>query len=286
MSASAPREVVDAHQHLWKPSEFSYSWLEGLPALNRDFLYEDYLAAIAKTPIRKSVFVECDIDSPLQLEEVEWVSRYAALSGSSIAGMVASCRPEEAGFESYLEKLQSFPLVKGLRRVLHVAPPGVMESSLFAENIAKLANYAYTFDLCVLPAQLPTIFKLVSANPGVTFILDHCGVPDIKSNELDPWRENLRQLASCLNVYCKISGLVAYADPSSCDATTLKPYFDHAVECFGAQRILWGGDWPVCTLATTLERWWEITETLTQSWSESDSTNLFSATAKKVYRLA
>ena len=276
--------LVDTHQHLWDPRQIPCSWCAGIPALNRSFNLDDYRSASACTAISKSVFVECDVDDPYQLAEAELIQRLAE-QNPLIAGMVASGRPENPGFPSYLEKLTALTKLRGLRRVLHVVPDAVSRQSLFRENLQRLPAYNLTFDICALARQLPVARELVDACPKVTFILDHCGVPDVKARAFDPWREEIRALAERANVNCKISGLVAYADPTSWTTADLRPWVEHVIECFGWNRIVWGGDWPVCTLSSTLSRWVATAHELTAGATTGERANFFHLNAERLYRV-
>lgn len=277
--------LVDTHQHLWDLERFPYSWTEGIPALHRSFLVDDYHAAAADSGITKSVFVECDVDPPHLLDEARWVSGLAT-ANPSIAGMVASCRPDEDGFEAHLEALGELPLVRGLRRVLHTQPDELSRRSKFREHLERLPAHDYTFDLCVLSRQLPVAIELVRGCPGVRFILDHCGVPDVKGGGLDPWRDQIRTLADCDNlVACKLSGLVAYADPDGWTVDDLRPWFEHAIDCFGWDRVVWGGDWPVCTLSASLSEWVDATRSMVAGASDDERARLFHRNAERIYRV-
>lgn len=277
--------LVDTHQHLWDLERFPYSWTEGIPVLHRSFLIDDYLEASADAGIAKSVFVECDVDPPHLVDEARWV---AGLAGAhpTIAGMVASGRPESDGFEAHLETLEELPLMRGLRRVLHTQPDELSRQSKFRENLRRLPAHGFTFDLCVLSRQLPVAIELVRSCPEVDFVLDHCGVPDVKGGEMDPWREDIRTLAGCGNVVaCKVSGLVAYADPEAWTVDDLRPWFEHVIDCFGWDRVVWGGDWPVCTLSATLSEWVDATRRLTAGASDDERGLLFHRNAERIYRV-
>src|SRR6266436_1788713 len=132
---------------------------------------------------------------------------------------------------------------------------------------------------CLLPF---VSFRVV---PDVTFILDHCGVPRVKEKILDPWRSDLREIANFPNVLCKISGLIAYADPHHWTAEDLRPYVDHAIECFGWDRVMFGSDWPVCTLSASYRQWVDALVSLTRSAGEANQKKLFHDNAIRVYRL-
>jgi predicted TIM-barrel fold metal-dependent hydrolase len=276
--------LVDTHQHLWDLKQFPYSWCAGIPALNRSFLFEDYSKAAAGLGITKSVFMECDVDEPHAVDEARHVQALAERH-PLIAGIVASGRPEHEGFRAHLEQLAKLPKVRGVRRVLHTQPDALSQSPRFAENLRLLPEFGFTFDLCVLTRQLPLALALAQGCPKVTFILDHCGVPEVKARVLDPWREHIRLLADRPNVVCKISGLVAYADPAKWKADDLKPYVDHALASFGWDRVVWGGDWPVCTLSATLAQWVTATRTLTQHATDEQRAQLFHRNAERIYRV-
>jgi predicted TIM-barrel fold metal-dependent hydrolase len=277
-------DLIDTHQHLWDLKRFPYSWCASIPALNQSFRLEDYVRASSGLGITKTVFVECDVDDPHALEEAR-VIQSVADEHVSIAGIVASARPEREGFRDHLEQLVRLKKVRGIRRVLHTQPDDLPQRAGFGENLNLLPDFGLSFDLCVLARQLPQAIALVRRCPKVSFILDHCGVPDIRSGAMDPWRAHISDLADFPNVVCKISGLVAYADPKTLTPDVLKPWFEHVVSRFGWDRLVWGGDWPVCTLSTSLAEWVRATRELTQAASESDRARLFHANASRVYRL-
>ncbi|BET68336.1 amidohydrolase [Opitutales bacterium ASA1] len=277
--------LVDTHQHLWDLEQLPYSWTDGIEKLRRSFRFDDYLAAAANTGITKTVFMECDVDEPHALAEARHVQGLAETE-PLICGIVASGRPEQEGFADHLDALSELPKLRGLRRILHTRPDALSQSSLFREHIRMLAGRDLTFDLCLLARQLPVGMDLVRACPDTTFILDHCGVPDVKSGVLSPWREYIREFAALPNVAaCKISGIVAYADPGTWTTEDLRFWFEHVIECFGWDRVVWGGDWPVCTLSSSLARWVETTRTLTAGASESERARLFHLNAERIYRV-
>jgi len=275
--------LVDTHQHLWDAAVIPCSWCAAFPTLNRRFGLEDYAAAAQDCAITKTVFVECDVDDPNQLAEAESIQRLAE-QHPLITGLVASGRPENPGFPAHLGRLSGLAKLRGLRRVLHVVPDAVSQQPLFRENLRRLAALGLTFDLCVLARQLPLARELADACPAVTFILDHCGVPDVKARALDPWREEIRALARRPNVHCKISGLVAYAGPGWTVAD-LRPWVEHVIACFGWDRLVWGGDWPVCTLASSLGGWVAASHELTAGCTPEQRAKLFHLNAERLYRV-
>lgn len=278
-------KIVDTHQHLWDKDLFHYAWLEPLPILDRSFRLRDYSDASRGLEIAKTVFVECDVDEAQALEEASHVLRLADNPDNRIAGVVASGRPEKDGFKAYLDEVTGHPKLKGIRRVLHTHPDELGRGKTFIENVARLPTYGLSFDLCVLARQLPVALNLASQCPDVAFVLDHCGVPDVKNQALDPWRAQIRELSSLANVSCKISGLVAYANPANWQAGDLRPFVDHVIECFGWGRVMFGSDWPVCNLTASYQRWVAALLSLTHAAGEDNQRKLFHDNAIRIYRL-
>jgi len=277
--------IVDTHQHLWDLDLFRYAWLQQLPDLNRSFRMNDYLAATNGLAIEKSVHLEADVDEPFMLEETMHLLRLADCSDNPLEGVVACGRPESKEFKTYVEKIAGHSKLRGIRRVLHTRPDDLGQSETFIENVCSLSGYGLSFDICVLARQLPIAIRLVSQCPDVTFILDHCGVPQVRDKILDPWRSLIREIAKFPNVFCKISGLIAYADPNNWTAEDLRPYVHHAIECFGWDRVMFGSDWPVCTLSASYRQWVDVLLSLTRSAGAANQKKLFHDNAIQVYRL-
>ena len=280
------QKIVDAHQHLWDLDLFHYAWLKDLPVLNQSFRMNDYCDATKGLAIEKSVHLEADVDEPFMVDETKHVLRLADRSDNPLEGVVACGRPESKDFKTYLERILGHPKLKGIRRILHTQPDDLGQSETFIENVNSLAGYGLSFDLCVLARQLPLAIRLVSRCPEVTFLLDHCGVPQVREKILDPWRANIHAIAKFPNIFCKISGLVAYADPHHWTVEDLRPYVDHAIECFGWDRVMFGSDWPVCTLSASYRQWVDALASLTRSAGEVNQKKLFQENAIRIYRLA
>jgi predicted TIM-barrel fold metal-dependent hydrolase len=285
-SLETTMKIVDTHQHLWDKDLFHYSWLEPLPNLDRSFRITDYRDATHGLEIDKSVFVECDVDESQVMDEALHVLALANDAGNRIAGIVASGRPEKEGFKAHLDNLAAHPKVKGVRRILHTHPDELGKGKTFIDNVRSLAGYNLSFDICVLARQIPVAINLVKSCPETQFILDHCGVPEIKDQKLEPWREHIGEISGFPNVACKISGIVAYADPVNWKAEDLQPFVDHVIECFGWDRVMFGSDWPVCNLTANYTRWVETLRSLTSSAGEANQRRLFSDNALRIYRLS
>ncbi|WP_428651434.1 amidohydrolase family protein [Roseibium sp.] len=277
--------IVDTHLHVIDRSALDYPWLTGIEPLNRDWTYDAYARDARRAGISATLHMEVDVAETLIEAETAYVGSLASQPDSLIRGAIASCRPEEDGFAAYLERQQANPLAKGFRRVLHVMPDELSDQPLFRENLKRLGGTGLTFDLCVLPRQLDRAMQLADLAPDVTFILDHCGVPDIAADERQPWQDRVTELAKRPNVCAKISGIVAYADPETWVADTLRPYAEHVIRSFGWERVVWGSDWPVCTLGGGLLAWVAATHALLEGVSDDERTKLLSGNAKRIWGL-
>ncbi|MBO9099839.1 MULTISPECIES: amidohydrolase family protein [unclassified Rhizobium] len=277
--------LFDSHLHIVDRTRLNYPWLAGSGALNRDSLYDDYALEAKRCGITGVLHMEVDVD-PSDIEpETEYVRELGARSDSLIRGAIAACRPEDADFPGYLERVLADPFVKGLRRVLHVVPDELSTLPLFRENLSLMAGTRLTFDLCVLPHQIEHAIALIDLNTEVRFILDHCGVPAIKDGPSEVWQNGIREIARRQNVSVKISGVVAYADPQSWTVETLRPFIEHSIASFGWDRVIWGSDWPVCTLGGGLSTWVAATHALIAGCSESERARLYRQNAQRLWNL-
>jgi len=248
--------IVDSHLHFWDPRVLPYPWLEEVPPLNRPFLPADFDQARGPVDVERIVFIQSETDRARSLEETEWVSSLAQ-ADPRIAGIVAWAPLEsgEAALEN-LEALAANPMVKGIRRMIHLEPDEdfcILPD--FVRGVRLLSRFHWTFDLAVRPAQMENALSLARQCPEVRFVLDHAGKPDVRHRIDKPWRDRLKDLSRLPNVWCKLSGLATEADGDAWKQEDLKPYIDKTVECFGFDRILFGGDWPVA--ATGYARWVE-----------------------------
>jgi L-fuconolactonase len=284
MTRNSPA-IVDAHVHLWNPERFRYSWLDGLPPLNRTMLPEDFADATASTGISKFIFVECGCEPAQSLQEVDWMAGLAE-THPQLKGIIAHA-PLERGkaILADLESLAGRPLVKGVRRNLQAENNDFFKRPALVEGLKLLPGFNFTFDLCIRADQLPAASELVRSVPQVTFVLDHFGKPPVRDKSFEPWARNLRALAGAPNVVCKISGLTTEANWVEWQRADLEPYFDHALACFGLHRVMFGSDWPVATLATTYQRWIETVLDLFSFANERERAQLFQTNAERIYRV-
>lgn len=277
--------IIDTHLHVIDKTALRYPWLAGEPALDRDFSYEEYAREARRVGISKSMHMEVDVAAADIEAETDFVQRLAGKPGSGIVGAISACRPEDDGFAAFVERQLANPIVKGFRRVLHVVPDDVSEDARFRAGLKRLGGTRFTFDLCVLPRQMPRVIELVDLAPDVQFVLDHCGVPDIKGGDFETWRGNVSEIAMRPNVTGKISGVVAYADPERWSLDQLRPYVEHTIGAFGWDRVVWGSDWPVCTLGGGLSTWVAATQALVAGASADEKARLLSGNAMRIWRL-
>jgi predicted TIM-barrel fold metal-dependent hydrolase len=277
--------IVDTHLHLIDRDRLRYPWLAAVAPLDRDFSYDLYALEARRCGITDVLHMEVDV-APDDIEaETRNVAGLAARPGSLLRGAISSCRPEEDGFAAFLERQLADPFVRGFRRVLHVVPDEVSEGAVFRDNLRRLSGAGRPFDLCVRPDQIDKAIALADLAPDIPFVLDHCGVPAIKDRAEHPWREKIAEIARRPNVVVKISGVVAYADEATWTLADIRPYVEHAIACFGWDRVVWGSDWPVCTLTASLSTWVAATHAITLGCSNDERNRLLNANARRVWRL-
>ena len=278
--------IVDSHVHLWDPAKLRYPWLESLPALNRPFLPLDLLTAVGETRLEKIIFVEAGSEPSSNLAEVDWVCALAKQE-PRLRGIVAHAPVEQGeAVRADLAKLASRPLVKGVRRNLQSEHDNdFCTRPNFVAGVKLLAEHHFTFDLCIRAGQLSGVTKLARRIPEVTFVLDHLGKPNVRERLLEPWSRDLKNFAVLPNVVCKISGLATEADWKTWQPADLKAYLETAADCFSFDRLIFGSDWPVATLATTYQRWHDTVQNVFSTASASDLEKLFKTNAERTYRV-
>jgi len=278
------RPIIDSHVHFWQPDYLRYEWLANLPTINRPYQPQDLSQAAAGIDVQSIVFVQADCVPEDGLKEVAWVSDLAQKE-PRIQAIVAYA-PLEQGAEvsTYLEQLAGFPLVKGVRRLIQSEGPGFASQPDFIRGVQRLAEFDFSFDICVIHHQLIDTLQLVEACPDVSFVLDHCGKPNINEQVQEPWKTHITRLAEYPNVSCKISGLVTEANWQTWSRQDLKPYIDHVLAVFGTERVMFGGDWPVVELATTYYEWLRTAIWAVSALSSPEQEQIFIHNASRFYR--
>lgn len=278
--------IVDTHLHIWDLSRLRYPWLASVPLLNKNHLIEDYRRACGPVQVAKMVFLQCECDFAQFQAEADWVTEVAG-QDPRIRGIVPWA-PLEKGdaAEADLARLAANPLIKGIRRIIQFeADPGFCLRPDFVRGVQLLPRHGLSFDLCINHRQLANTLQLVRQCPNVRFIMDHIAKPDIKAGRLDPWRAEMRELAGLPNVWCKLSGLATEADFAKWTAADLRPYLDHVMDCFGFDRVIFGGDWPVATQATDYPRWVRTVDEALAGASPDELHRLYVRNAEAFYRV-
>ena len=275
--------MIDAHMHFWDPDRWHYPWLDEVAPLRRRYIPADVDPA---GPYPDAVvFVEAGGGGGDPFAEVAWGEQLAG--PPAVAGIVAHA-PLELGADvgPAVRRLAARPLVKGVRRNLQDEADGFALGQGFRAGVALLAEHGLVADLCIRERQLAEVTELVRATPEVTFVLDHLGKPGIRAGRWQPWADDLARLAAEPNVAVKLSGLTTEADPDAWTAEQITPYLEHALAVFGAQRCMFGGDWPVSTLATSYADWYAVVAGVLAGRPAADRELVLGGVAARVYRLA
>ena len=296
--------IIDTHQHLWDLSVFQLAWTEGGGPLAKSHLMSDYLEAASAVNITRTVYMEVDLDPSQRIAEAEYVSGLCDAGDNPMAAAVISGEPSDANFAEYVAQFGSNTHIKGIRRILHQpeTPQGHCLQEAFVRGVQALGERDLSFDICMRPGELGDAVKLVSQCPDTRFVIDHCGnadprivrgaIPGGEISEWEPflhgrqqWMDDMSALASHGNTICKISGIIARVQPDW-TAAVLAPAVDHCLQAFGPDRVVFGGDWPVCTIAgATLKEWVEALLEIISSRTEQEQRQLLSENAERFYRL-
>jgi L-fuconolactonase len=273
--------VIDAHHHLWRYTPKEFGWIdEPMAAIRRDFVAADLAAELTHAGVDGSVAVQ----ARQSLEETDWLcaiaSEHKAIRG--VVGWAPIAAPE---FRAVLEELQTRQKLSGLRHVVQAEAPGFLDSDAFNAGIALLKDTRLVYDLLIFERQLEEAIGFVDRHPRQVFVLDHIAKPRIAAGEVEPWRTHLRDLSRRPNVWCKLSGIVTEAAWPQWTYSQISPYLEVALECFGAERLLAGSDWPVCLVACTYADWWATLRTFCAQLSPSEQSAIFGDNAVQAYSL-
>jgi L-fuconolactonase len=279
--------IIDTHLHLWDPAHLSYPWLETVPALNRPFVLPELRRVSRDVDVEAFVFVQCEAAFDQFEAEADWVVGQAAAE-PRIKGLVAWA-PLEKGreVEADLARLSRHRLLRGIRRIIQFEPD--LDFCLrpdFIEGVRTLAAFDLSFDICIDHRHLANTVRFAEQAPDVAMVLDHIGKPDIRSGAYEPWASGVEALAALPHVLCKISGVATEADHRAWTEDGLRRYIDTAINAFGFDRVMFGGDWPVSTQAIGYEPWVTLVERALAGVPEADQRKLWRDNAVAFYRLA
>ena len=255
--------MIDAHLHLWDPKVLTYDWLKHVPTIAGAHTPADW--ARADTGVGRAIFVQSDCAPDQALAEADWVSglEHPALD---ILAIVAFAPLEQgAAALPHLEALRERPKVTGIRRSVQNEVDDFITDAAHIDGLVAAASAGLTIDICARGRQLPRVISALDAlfqrEPNARVILDHLGKPDIAANgpdiDADEWAVSLRTLADFPGLSAKISGLATEDKWDAHRPEVLGRYITHAIACFGPDRLMFGGDWPVVDLAGGYRQWVE-----------------------------
>jgi L-fuconolactonase len=237
------------------------------------------------------VFLECyadfGADRGQYLEEIAFVEEEAARD-SGIRAIVPMAPLEwGARVEPMLAEMKTHACVRGIRRIVEfdTDPRALTLSKDFIAGVNLLEKFGFHFEINVNHTQMPIVREFVKHVPNVPMILDHCGKPGIKEGALAQYRDDVKELARCPNLWIKLSDLPVEADFDSWTEAELRPYIDATFESFGFKRTIYAGDWPICLQATTLPRWVEVLDRALAGVPERDRRKFYRDNANGFYRL-
>jgi L-fuconolactonase len=279
--------IVDAHVHYYDPAQLDYPWLDTVPAINGTYLPKDFAAASAGVVVDKQVFVEVDVAPGQELHEARFVEQLA-LTEPAIHGIVSSASIERgAAVNDELDRLSEIALLRGVRRLIqhHPAADYCLQPG-FIEGVQQLAPRNLSFDICIKHPQLASATQLIDRCPDVQFVLDHIAKPGIAAGVRQPWEDQMRAVAERPNVVCKITGVTTEADHRNWTLAQIRPYIEHAIECFGFSRVMFASDWPVVNLGSAYLPWVQVMDEILSGCSEHERQQFFRDNAIRTYRLS
>ena len=273
---------IDAHQHFWDIRRYQYPWMPpGESPLRRNYVPQDLEPILKRNRFEGSVVVQANTI----LDETRWLlelaSEHEFIRG--VVGWVDLTNPRRG---AALDEFQRHPKFKGVRHLVHDEPDmNWLSRANVIAGLRELARRGIPYDLLLRPEHLKIVPSVAEKVPGLPMVVDHIAKPPIAAGRLDGWAEDMAVVAKIPNVYCKLSGMITEADPHGWKAEHLRPYVSHVLNLFGPDRLMFGSDWPVCTLAGS---WKEALAAFTQAIGPQPMEareKLLGGTAAEFYRL-
>jgi len=269
--------LIDAHCHVWRLGENDQTWPPpDLTAIHRDFSLADLRTASGPLGLTGVVLVQ----SQPSARDTAWLLALAA-EDPLVMGVVGWTDLADADAAARIAALAANPHLKGVRAMLQDLAGDWILNPRLDRAVEALVAAGLAFDVLIKPEHLPSILAFARRWPDLRLVIDHGAKPRIGEGRLDPWRDDIAALAEQSSVYCKLSGLLTEAGNTP-DAATVAPFVEHLLGAFGADRLIWGSDWPVLTLAGDYAGWRALCAALTPA---SGHAALFGETARRFYRL-
>lgn len=273
---------IDAHQHFWIFDPVRDAWIDdSMAVLQRDFLPADLAPLLQQAGMDGCVAVQADQSE----QETGFLLELAAQNDfiKKVVGWVDLAAPDVDG---RLEQWQDQPKLAGFRHILQAEPPDIMASRAFRNGIGALCRLKFTYDILIYPQHLPAAYELAKTFSYQPFVIDHLAKPFIKKQEIEPWKQQIKAMASLPNVYCKLSGMATEADHANWQEAHIVPYMDAVLEAFGPDRLMFGSDWPVCLLAADYRHTIDLVLNYIQTLSESEQNQIMGKTACRFYNIS
>jgi L-fuconolactonase len=274
--------VIDSHQHFWVYEPEKHAWIDDeMKVIRKNFLPEDLKKLYQENGIDGCVAVQAD----QTLSETDFLLDLAE-KNDFIKGIVGWVELRASNIESVLEKYSRFPKLKGFRHVVQGEPDhNFVLRPDFLNGIAALEKYNFTYDILIFPHQLGAALELVKRFPKQKFVIDHIAKPYIKNRFYDGWAILMKAISEYPNVYCKLSGMTTEADYNSWTPQQIEPYMQLVLDSFGAKRILFGSDWPVCLVAGNYTKTKELVTHFIAKLSMEDQAAIMGDNAMQFYNL-
>jgi predicted TIM-barrel fold metal-dependent hydrolase len=285
--------IVDTHQHLWNLRQFRLPWLKAGGELTQDFTMADYEKATQGLGITKAIYMEVAVAPEQKLAEAQYVVKICADKKNPTCAAVIGGLILEESFKDYILQFKGNPYIKGLRHGLD--NPEQLEDNRLIQNLQLLGSLNMSFDLLVPPELIGQAARLVERCSDTRFILDHCGNADPLAfqrnldwgrepqHDAEQWKRDIDTLAKQTNVICKISGIIARVPKGKAIAEVLSPIVTHCQDAFGPDRVVFGSDWPVCTLGAPLRVWTNLLREIVRERSFEERRKLFWTNAHRFY---
>lgn len=273
---------IDSHQHFWKFDPIRDAWInESMKTIQRDFYPEDLEPILKKHHIDGCVSVQADQSEAETEFLLDLAGKHDFIKG--VVGWVDFMHPH---VRETIARYAENEKMKGMRHVLQGEPDrAYMLNPQFMKGIAALKNYDLAYDILIFPDQLGYTNQFVKNISGVRFVIDHIAKPDIKIQNVDKWEHSMRLIAQHENAWCKISGMVTEADWQNWEYEDFVPYLDIAFEAFGANRVMFGSDWPVCNVAGGYDKMISVVEQYTAKLSADEQSRFWGLNAIEFYKL-
>ncbi len=243
---------IDSHHHFWNPATRDYAWMKGIAELERPFGPEDLRPLLAANRIDATVIVQAhdSVDETRDLLRIAGTTDFVA----GVVGWIDLADPQAAAVIQEVQAGEFGAWLSGIRPMLHdEADENWLLQDVVQANLDAVAAAGIVLDLLVTPRELPGAITTVRDFPHVRFVVDHIAKPPIATGEIDEWAAQMHEFADLENAACKVSGMVTEANRDGWSVDDLTPYVAAVFEVFGPERLMFGSDWPVCTLAASYD---------------------------------